>query len=566
MASPDFSMPLEEAIRTQRALRRLRPDPVPDALVLELVELALKAPTGSNAQNWEFVVVRDPAVKAALARQNRRAFGLYGALGRRVSANDPKMLRVIDAVQWQADHLHEAPVIVVACLRGFRFPFWNLAATSFYGSIFPSVQNLLLGARAVGLGAALITLPLWSTFVARRILGLPVERDSVRGDSARLAQRPLRTDDAPAGRRRGLARSFRQPPVDRARRRGRRAARADSARPRASRGSRSALPSASSRIPCASGVASSERDALALAQDQQRLRERFRARAVARQHRGDPLALERRAAARVDHVAVAAAVDLRELAEAARDRERLVAELDGAARLRRRRRASASPQPSASGGAPSAATLLSPNESSARVTPAARRSSTSRSSVQPFAMPAEVERRAGDAKLDRARRESARATSRPMRARASASAAALGRCPARPASRQSATSGPTRRVEAPAASGPRARASPSARPRAARSRPAPGPSRRTGSRARARSRDRTSRSSARARRRARTRSRAGARRSRDPARRAGSRAPCPSVLPVGDELARTAPARAGRRARPRAASAAARAPQSSPLR
>jgi nitroreductase len=171
--SADFSMPLAEAIRTQRALRRLRPDPVPDALVLELVELALKAPTGSNAQNWEFVLVRDPAAKAALARQNRRAFGLYGALGRRVSASDPKMLRVIDAVQWQADHLHEAPVIVVACLRGFRFPFWNLAATSFYGSIFPSVQNLLLGARAVGLGAALITLPLWSTFVARRILGLP---------------------------------------------------------------------------------------------------------------------------------------------------------------------------------------------------------------------------------------------------------------------------------------------------------------------------------------------------------------------------------------------------------
>ena len=168
-----FSMPLEEAMRTQRALRRLRPDPVADSLVLELVELALKAPTGSNAQNWEFVVVRDPTVKAALARQNRRAFSLYGALGRRVSASDPKMLRVIDAVQWQADHLHETPVIVVACLRGMRFPFWNLAAASFYGSIFPSVQNLLLGARAAGLGAALITLPLWSKFLARRALGLP---------------------------------------------------------------------------------------------------------------------------------------------------------------------------------------------------------------------------------------------------------------------------------------------------------------------------------------------------------------------------------------------------------
>ena len=53
----DLSMPLEEAMRTQRAIRRLKPDPVDDALVLHLIELALKAPSGSNAQSWEFVVV-----------------------------------------------------------------------------------------------------------------------------------------------------------------------------------------------------------------------------------------------------------------------------------------------------------------------------------------------------------------------------------------------------------------------------------------------------------------------------------------------------------------------------
>ena len=168
-----FAMPLEEAITTQRAVRRLLPDPVSDDLVLRLIELALKAPTGSNAQGWEWIVVRDPAVKAGLARQNRRAFRLYGALGRRANANDPKMGRLLDAVQWQADHFEEVPVVVVACLKGPRLGFPNIAATSYYGSIFPSVQNLLLAARAAGLGAALITLPLWSTFAARRILGLP---------------------------------------------------------------------------------------------------------------------------------------------------------------------------------------------------------------------------------------------------------------------------------------------------------------------------------------------------------------------------------------------------------
>jgi nitroreductase len=173
MDATRFDMPLSEAMTTQRAIRRLKPDPVDDALVLQLIEYALKAPTGSNAQNWEFVVVKDPAVKAKLARRNRQAWRLYGGIGRRASRDDPKMLRLLDAVQWQADHFEEIPVIVVACLRGPRLPWPNAAATSYYGSIFPSVQNLLLAARAAGLGAALITLPIWSTFSARRILGLP---------------------------------------------------------------------------------------------------------------------------------------------------------------------------------------------------------------------------------------------------------------------------------------------------------------------------------------------------------------------------------------------------------
>ncbi len=168
-----LAMSLEEAMRTQRAIRRLKPDPVDDVLVLHLIELALKAPTGSNAQSWEFIVVRDAAVKAKLGRLNRMAWSVYGSLGRRVAGGDPAMLKIIDAVQWQADHFDEIPVIVVACLKGF-VPIWPPSVTmSLYGSIFPSVQNLLLAARAAGLGAALITLPLWSRFLARRALGLP---------------------------------------------------------------------------------------------------------------------------------------------------------------------------------------------------------------------------------------------------------------------------------------------------------------------------------------------------------------------------------------------------------
>ncbi len=166
-------MPLEEAITTQRAIRRLKTDAVDDELVLRLIELALKAPTGSNAQSWEFIIVRDPEVKAKLARRNRQAFGIYEKIGRRIKAGESKSQRILDAVRWQADHFEEIPVIIVACLKGRRPWFPPVAVTSFYGSIFPAVQNLLLAARAVGLGAALITLPLWSTRSARRILGLP---------------------------------------------------------------------------------------------------------------------------------------------------------------------------------------------------------------------------------------------------------------------------------------------------------------------------------------------------------------------------------------------------------
>jgi len=168
-----LSMPLEEAMRTQRAIRRLKPDPVDDALVLHLIELALRAPTGSNAQNWQFVVVKDRDVKARLGKMNRQAWRLYGGIGRRMAQNDPPMLRIIEAVQWQVDHFEEIPVLVVACLATMIPIVPRIAASSLYGSIFPSVQNLLLAARAAGLGAALITLPLWSTFLARRALGLP---------------------------------------------------------------------------------------------------------------------------------------------------------------------------------------------------------------------------------------------------------------------------------------------------------------------------------------------------------------------------------------------------------
>ncbi|BBY79947.1 nitroreductase family protein [Mycolicibacterium pulveris] len=172
------NMPLVEAMMTQRAVRRVLPDPVDDAVVLKCIELALRAPTGSNGQNWEFIVVKDRSVKEQLGRRYRQAWSLYGAIGRRVVAGDESMQKMLRATQWQVDHFGEIPVLVVPCLRGgMRLPYAPspfVGETTFFGSIYPSVQNLLLAARAMGLGASLITLPLWSVTSARRILGLPL--------------------------------------------------------------------------------------------------------------------------------------------------------------------------------------------------------------------------------------------------------------------------------------------------------------------------------------------------------------------------------------------------------
>jgi len=171
-----LAMPLLEAMLTQRAIRRLRPDPLDDAIVIRCIEIALKAPTSSNGQNWEWIVVKDQAVKQKLAAQYRQVWALYGRAMRRRSRGDDIAARTLDAVEWQVAHLAEMPVLVIACLRGGRVPLLPqppLVESSYYGSIYPSVQNLLLAARAMGVGATLITLPLWSVTAARRILGLP---------------------------------------------------------------------------------------------------------------------------------------------------------------------------------------------------------------------------------------------------------------------------------------------------------------------------------------------------------------------------------------------------------
>jgi nitroreductase len=166
-------MDLAEAMRTQRAIRRLKPDPVDDGLLLRCLELATRAPSGGNRQPAEFILVRDRRVKAALGRLYRQSWSVYGGLGKLLYGSDERTRKIMNSVDWQVAHWEEVPVVVVACLRGVALPIPGVARSTRYGSLYPAIQNFLLATRSEGLGASLTTLPLWSQWAARRALGIP---------------------------------------------------------------------------------------------------------------------------------------------------------------------------------------------------------------------------------------------------------------------------------------------------------------------------------------------------------------------------------------------------------
>ncbi len=172
-----LDMSVAKAMRTQRAVRRLHLAPVDMELLLRLLELSLKAPTSSNTQDWSYLVVTDPAQKARLAKLYRPLFHAFDPIVSRQARNDPKELRQMAPGQWQAQHFAELPVFVVPCYRRnmkHRPTGWpQISVSSFYGSVYPAVQNLLLACRAVGLGTSIQTLPIWIAPLARRVLGLP---------------------------------------------------------------------------------------------------------------------------------------------------------------------------------------------------------------------------------------------------------------------------------------------------------------------------------------------------------------------------------------------------------
>ena len=173
---------LYEAMRTLRAVRRLRPDPIPDDVLRRVLEAATWAPTGGNRQAWRIIVVKDPLRKRRLGELYRGIAVPFmqsyseqlGSLPNSERAKTAKMLR---SGIHLAEHFGESPVLCIFCFHpeGLAVTDADLARVSVVGggSIYPAVQNLLLACRAEGLGCVLTTLLCKAEPEVKKVLAIP---------------------------------------------------------------------------------------------------------------------------------------------------------------------------------------------------------------------------------------------------------------------------------------------------------------------------------------------------------------------------------------------------------
>lgn len=176
-------MDVFEVMYNCRAMRRLKEDPVPEELLVKLIDAGNQAPSGSNRQGARWIVVRDPQVRAELARLNKVSVDAYiGPQSGRPSElphqSADKRQRMLNSVIWQAENMQNIPALIIACYE-FDEPVAAGEAARAGGSIWPGIQNVLLAARALGLGAAPTTLGLMDRDAVKQLLKLPPEMEAI---------------------------------------------------------------------------------------------------------------------------------------------------------------------------------------------------------------------------------------------------------------------------------------------------------------------------------------------------------------------------------------------------
>ena len=172
--SPDELLTTTRTVRKRLDLTR----PVPMALVRECLEIALQAPSGSNRQDWHWLVVTDPAVRGEIGGYYQRAWDAYAdsaSAAGKLFADDPTRApvqrRIGDSGTWLSERMRDVPVLVIACRTITNLSAGNQADV--WGSLLPAAWSYMLAARARGLGTAWTTLHLDYEREVAAVLGLP---------------------------------------------------------------------------------------------------------------------------------------------------------------------------------------------------------------------------------------------------------------------------------------------------------------------------------------------------------------------------------------------------------
>ncbi len=148
-------MDLYEALYTTRAMRRVRPDPIPAESQARILDAAIRAPSGGNNQNWRFLLVDDRSIRETLGPLYRESLAeLWATVYKELvataratpdSPDSRQTLSIVRSAQYLADHFEDVPLWLFAFIRNDRSG----------GSIFPAVWSAMLAARGVGIGSAL---------------------------------------------------------------------------------------------------------------------------------------------------------------------------------------------------------------------------------------------------------------------------------------------------------------------------------------------------------------------------------------------------------------------------
>ena len=185
---PLLDLTPDELLSTTRSVRK-RLDfsrPVEPELIQQCLELAVQAPTGGNRQMWHFVVVTDEQQRKALGEVYRKGYTFYRQQVDAESANKTssrltrERLETLKKVQsssdYLADHIHEAPVLLIPCVWGRVDGLSPVEQAGIWGSILPAVWSFMLAARARGLGTCWTTIHLNYEQEAAEVLGIPFSR------------------------------------------------------------------------------------------------------------------------------------------------------------------------------------------------------------------------------------------------------------------------------------------------------------------------------------------------------------------------------------------------------